>query len=87
MNHFRTMVAGVFAGAALSLPVAAVGAGVAAADGTPDASQCRTGERIPTGDPRTYDSCIHDEWGNLRQCPAFTVVTQAPDGDVRCIPQ
>ncbi|GAB2531167.1 hypothetical protein GCM10027167_39820 [Nocardia heshunensis] len=80
------MVAGVLAGAALTVPAAAVGAGVAVAD-IPDASQCQTGQRMPTGDPHTYDSCIHDEWGNLRQCPAFTVVIQAPDGDVRCIPQ
>ncbi|MFE3195518.1 hypothetical protein ACFXHA_41405 [Nocardia sp. NPDC059240] len=87
MNHFRTMVAGALAGAALSLPAAALGAGIAAADTTPDASQCQTGQRTPTADPFTYDSCIHDEWGNLRQCPPFTVVAQAPDGDVRCIPQ
>ncbi|AYF73738.1 hypothetical protein D7D52_07555 [Nocardia yunnanensis] len=81
MKRLHMMFAGVLAGAAVSLP-GVVSAGAAA----PVAAQCHEGDRVPTDDPRTYDSCIHDEWGNLRQCPPFTVVTQAPDGDVRCVP-
>ncbi|MVU80533.1 hypothetical protein GPX89_25200 [Nocardia sp. ET3-3] len=85
MNLLRTTVAGVLAGAALSVPVGVMGAGSAVA--APSEVACRAGDRVPTGDPHEYDSCIQGEWGNLRRCPPFTVVVQAPDGDVRCVPE
>lgn len=81
MNRRRVAIGIVVTGLALSAP--AVGAGFAAA--APVSEGCHSGTRVPTDDPRTYDSCIDGEWGNLRQCPPFTVVEQAVDGDVRCV--
>ncbi|MTE15607.1 hypothetical protein [Nocardia aurantiaca] len=73
----------VVTGIALGAPTMAVGAGFAAA--APQAEGCHTGARVPTSDPHEYDSCIAGEWGNVRQCPPFTVVSQTPDGDIRCV--
>lgn len=85
MKRLRMHIAGVLAGAALSVPVAVLAAGAAGA--MPVEAGCRTGDRVPTDDRHVYDSCIHDEWGNLRRCPPWTVVVQVPDGDVRCVPE
>ncbi|MGW4354356.1 hypothetical protein ACWELJ_19960 [Nocardia sp. NPDC004582] len=81
MNRRRVAIGIVVTGIALSAPL--LGAGSAGA--TPVSGGCHSGDRMPTSDPHTYDSCIEGEWGNLRQCPPFTVVAQAVDGDVRCV--
>ncbi|MFI1920024.1 hypothetical protein [Nocardia sp. NPDC020380] len=86
MYRLRTYVAGLSAGVAVIAAAFTLGTGVSAAAPVLDRG-CQTGSMVPTADPHEYDTCIHDDWGNVRRCPPWTVVTPAGEGEIVCTPE